>query len=474
MLTIETFKKYWDTEFPDVRLRRSHFVLAVSGGVDSIVLAHLMHSLKAKCTIAHVNFQLRGAESSRDENFVRAFATQYDMPLQVHTCETEKYAETYKMGIQQAAREIRYAWFGALMQEILIQEQEDTKSTLGAKLKPVVLLTAHHADDNVETVLMQLFRGTGIHGLTGIPARRTDVLNMARPLLAFSKADIIAYATDNNLSYVEDSSNEKNDYTRNLIRNKLLPQIAEIYPNVSENITNTVIRLKEAEQIVNETVASFWKKGIKIKKGIPSIPIAYWNKVKGNATYTWGLVKHYGFKPQQIEEIYKILEANKGAFIASATHRFIKWEDQIQIVSNTSTKEYVTIDASMVGGSIQTQHGILHLEWIHYADSDNESKEIILDKDPKFAYIDANKLEWPLLFRTWEPTDYFYPLGFGKKKKLNAFLGNLKLSPSVKSKQAVLCAGDKIIWVVGIRIDDRVKIKSSTQKIIKLFWQDSV
>jgi tRNA(Ile)-lysidine synthase len=473
MLTIETFKNYWDAQFPDVRLRRSHFVLAVSGGVDSIVLAHLMHSLKAKCTIAHVNFQLRGAESVRDENFVREFAAKFDLPIQVHTCETVKYAETYKMGIQQAAREIRYAWFGALMQEILIQEQDYTKSALGAKLKPVVLLTAHHADDNVETVLMQLFRGTGIHGLTGIPARRTDVLNMARPLLAFSKADIIAYAAANNLSYVEDSSNEKNDYTRNLIRNQVLPQIAEVYPNVSDNITDTANRLKEAEQIVNDTVALFWKKGFKIKKGIQSIPIAYWNKVKGNATYTWGLVKNYGFKPQQIEEIYKILDANKGAFIASATHRFIKWEDQIQIVSNTSTKEYLTIDASMVGSTIQTQHGTLHFEWIDHSVSENGSIEINLDKDPRHAYLDADKLEWPLLFRTWEPTDYFYPLGLGKKKKLNAFLGNLKLSPSVKSKQAVLCAGDKIVWVVGVRIDDRVKIKPSTQKIVKITWQES-
>ena len=473
MLTIETFKNYWDTTFPDLRLRRSHFVLAVSGGVDSIVLAHLMHSVKAKCTIAHVNFQLRGAESARDEQFVRDFAAKYNMPIQVHACETTKYAETYKMGIQQAAREIRYAWFGALMQEISIKENEisqDDVTNLSHKKpnpKPVVLLTAHHADDNVETVLMQLFRGTGIHGLTGIPARRNDMLNMARPLLAFSKADIKAYALANDLSYVEDSSNEKDDYTRNLIRNKLLPQIAEVYPMVSENIVDTVNRLKEAEQIVLDTVAAFWKKGFKIKKGIPSIPIAYWNKVKGNATYTWGLVKQYGFKPQQIEEIYKILDAQKGAFIASATHRFIKWEGQIQIVSNTSTKEYLTIDKIMVGTSIQTQHGTLHFELIE------NSAALAIDKDPKFGYLAADKLEWPLLFRSWEPTDYFYPLGLGKKKKLNAFLGNLKLSPSVKSKQAVISSGDKLVWVVGVRIDDRFKVKPSSKTILKIIFQST-
>ncbi len=482
MLNLETFKEYWDKAFPDVRLRRSHFVLAVSGGVDSIVLAHLMHTVKAKCTIAHVNFQLRGEESIRDEQFVRDFAGQYDMPIKVHACETAKYAETYKMGIQQAAREIRYAWFGALMQEITLAEHEipstTEQSNLAPNPKPVVLLTAHHANDNVETVLMQLFRGTGIHGLTGIPARRTDVLNMARPLLNFSKDEIKAYAAENNLSYVEDSSNEKDDYTRNLIRNTLLPKVAEVYPMVSENIIATTERLKEAEQIVVDTVNTFWKKGFKFKKGIPSIPIPYWNKVKGNATYTWGLVKQYGFKPQQIEEVHKILDANKGAYIASSTHRLINWEDQIQIVSNFSEKVYLTIDKTIlepnlasshpdtVSHTIQTIYGTLQFERI------KNSSALAIDKDPKYAYLDADKIEWPLLLRTWEPTDYFYPLGMPKKKKLNQFLGSLKLSPSIKSKVTVLCSGDRISWVVGNRIDDRFKIKPNTEIILKIQLQE--
>lgn len=458
MLTLETFKQNWDKQFPDISLRNTHFLIAVSGGVDSVVLAHLMHTVKANSTIAHVNFQLRGAESVRDENFVRDLATQLNISIKVHACETAKYAETYKMGIQQAAREIRYAWFGALMQEIALKE------------KQVVLLTAHHANDQVETVLMQLFRGTGIHGLTGIPARRNDALNMARPLLNFSKEDIKTYAAANGLGYVEDSSNEKDDYTRNFIRNKLIPQLAEIYPMVNDNILDTIHRVKEAEQIVIDTVATFWKKGFKIKKGIPYIPIAYWNKVKGNATYTWGLVKQYGFKPQQIEEIYKILDANKGAYIASATHRLINWGDIIQIVSNESTKEYLTIHE--VSQTIQTQYGALSFEFIDNSSDASGSNAPAIDKDPKFAYLDASKIEWPILFRSLEPTDYFYPLGLGKKKKLNQFLGNLKLSPAVKSKITVLTTGDRIAWVVGTRIDDRFKVKPSTQTILKITFQD--
>ena len=458
MLNLETFKANWDKQFPDINLHKTHFILAVSGGVDSVVLAHLMHAIKSKCTIAHVNFQLRGAESVRDENFVRDFSSQLKMPIEIHACETAKYAETYKMGIQQAARKIRYAWFGALTENLAKKEST-----------PVVVLTAHHADDQVETILMQLFRGTGIHGLTGIPARRKDVLNIARPLLIFSKAEIKSYANANGISYVEDSSNEKNDYTRNLIRNQLLPQVATIYPMVQENILATSERLKEAEEMVTTTVDTFWKKGFKYKKGIPSIPISYWQKVKGNATYTWGLIKQYGFKPQQIEEVYKILEASKGAFIASATHKFINWEGHIQIVSNKLDKEYLTIPENVIAHltTLNLKYGVLKFELL------DNTKDLFIDKDPKYAYLDAAKMDWPLLYRSWESTDYFYPLGLRKKKKLNHFLGSLKLSPKHKESITVISVSNRICWVVGKRIDDRFKINSSTKKLLKITWEEA-
>lgn len=465
MLNLETFKQYWDQQFPDVRLRRTHFILTVSGGVDSIVLAHLMHAVNAKCTIAHVNFQLRGAESERDEQFVRDFASKYNMPIHVYTSDTGNYAAQNKMGIQEAARDIRYAWFEKLTAQINIEELNEGALEVNAKPKQVVLLTAHHANDQVETILMQLFRGTGIHGLTGMPARRTDSLNMARPLLIFSKEDIIAYAALNELSYVEDSSNDKEEYTRNLIRNKLIPELQAIYPMVNENIIATSQRLKEAAFIVNQSVDAFWKKGLKIKKGIPSIPVAYWNKIKGNATYTWGFIKQYGFKPPQIEEVYKILDASKGAYIQSATHQFINWDGHIQIVSKTSQKEYVMIPDST--DSLVIGNRIFKFELI-----DNDTN-LEINKDPNFAYIDARKIEWPLLYRTWENSDYFYPLGLRKKKKLNHFLGGLKLSPSRKSNCAVLCSADRIFWVVGKRIDDRFKITPSSRKVLKITLEES-
>ena len=469
MLNIETFKAYWDKQFPDVRLRRSYFLLAVSGGVDSIVLAHLMHAVKAKCTIAHVNFQLRGEESVRDEKFVESFAAQFQIPFKVYHIDTNEYSNTHKIGIQQAARDIRYAWFAQLMKEIESNTKENPK--------PVVLLTAHHENDNVETILMHLFRGTGIHGLSGIPARRNDEINLARPLLAFSKVEILDYANANGLTFIEDSSNEKDDYTRNFIRNTLLPQMATIFPKVSENIMATSNRVKDAEKIVVSTVDAFWKKGLKVKKGMLFIPISYWNKVIGNDTYTYSFIIQYGFTQKQIEEVYKLLNAKKGAYIASNTHQFIKWDEQILIVNKDTKKEYIPIHEDILfqnelatenaidKAKIETLNGHLHFELLTNDNSFN------IEPNAKFAYLDADKIEWPLLFRTWEMTDYFYPLGMRKKKKLNHFLSSLKLNPANKSKTSVIYSGDRLIWVVGQRIDDRFKITNKSKKVLKIIWQ---
>jgi tRNA(Ile)-lysidine synthase len=396
-------------------------------------------------------------ESTRDENFVQTFAAKMGMPFLTKRFDTLAFAKQYKMGIQQAAREIRYAWFESLVKELA------ATSTL-----KIVLLTAHHADDQVETVLMQFFRGTGLHGLTGIPAIRThqqnplatDHIDLIRPLLPFSKASIKDFAKLNGLDYVEDSSNEKNDYTRNLIRNQLIPQMESIYPNVSQQVLDTITRLKEADAIVNETVASFWKKYISFPKGIPTIELSKWNRLKGNATYIWGLVQAYGFKSTQLKEIHKIAGANKGAFIASSSHRLIKWDNQIQIVPNQEDKVYDTISKDQV--LLDTLFGKFQLEWV------DNLQALKIDTNPAIAYLDTDQLSWPLLNRSWVATDYFYPLGMRKKKKLNHFLGSLKLSPAIKSRTTVICADSKIIWVVGQRIDDRFKITPHTKSVLKI------
>jgi len=457
LLDLEQFKSHWANTFPGINTQNTHFIIAVSGGVDSMVLAALMQQINAKGSIAHANFQLRGEESNRDESFVQAFATKMGMPFLTKRFDTLAFAEQYKMGIQQAAREIRYAWFESLIKEMHVQA--NTK---------IVLLTAHHADDQVETVLMQFFRGTGLHGLTGIPAMRThqqnplgtDHINLIRPLLPFSKANIKDFAKANGLDFVEDSSNLKNDYTRNLIRNQLIPQMETIYPNVNQQVLDTIARLKEAQAIVAATVAAYWKKHIRFPKGIPTIEVSKWNQLNGNTTYIWGLLQAYGFKATQLKEIHKIAGASKGAFIASSSHRLIKWDNQIQIVSNQEDKVYETISKDQL--LVDTLFGKLQLEWI------DNTETLKVDTSATMAYLDADLLDWPLLNRSWVATDYFYPLGLRKKKKLNHFLGNLKLSPAIKSRTTVLCSESKIAWVVGQRIDDRFKITPQTKSIVKI------
>ncbi|MFM2439536.1 MAG: tRNA lysidine(34) synthetase TilS [Bacteroidota bacterium] len=453
MLSLESFKQVWGKQFPATNIKNNHFLIAVSGGLDSIVLAYLMHQIGAKCTIAHVNFQLRGAESERDENFVRSFSSKWNIPLFVHKSETTQYAQTNKMGIQEAAREIRYAWFDTIMKELAV--------TTG---KPIFLLTAHHADDQVETVLMQLFRGTGLHGLTGIPARRNDSMAIIRPLLSYTKAQLAAFAQANSIQNIEDSSNTKNDYTRNLIRNKLIPEIEAVYPNVTQNIVATVERLKEAAEIVNTTIDAYWKKGLRISKGILFIPIVYWEKVITNQTYTWGLIKNFGFKASQIEEVVKLLHASDGAYIETNTHRFIKWKAQIQLVANDASTEHIIINKEDVEVQGKWQNLHFHIKQIN---------ELVINPDTNYAYLDADLIQWPLLLRTWQSPDYFYPLGLRKKKKLNHFLGSLKLSPTIKARITLLTTGDKILWVIGKRIDDRFKVTNSTKEVLVITCIDN-
>ena len=458
MELIQSFQKYWQQHFVHILPNNAHLLLAVSGGLDSVVLVDLVTKSGFNCSIVHCNFTLRDLESDRDEQFVTALGNQYN--IQVHTKKfaTAQFASDNKISTQEAARNIRYQWFRELLD---VAKKNDSG-------KNYYILTAHHADDQVETVLMQFFRGTGLHGLTGIPAMRThqqnplatDHINLIRPLLPFSKASIKDFAKLNGLDYVEDSSNLKNDYTRNLIRNQLIPQMEIIYPNVNQQILDTISRLKEAEDIVDRTVTSFWKKHISFPKGIPTIKLSTWNQLKGNATYIWGLVHAYGFKATQLKEIHKIAGAAKGAYIASASHRLIKWDDSIQIVSNQEDKVYDTISKDQK--VLDTLFGKFQLEWIE------NREQLKLDTSTTMAYLDADQLSWPLLNRSWVATDYFYPLGLRKKKKLNHFLGSLKLSPAIKAMTTVLCSDSKIAWVVGQRIDERFKITPNTKRVLKI------
>ncbi len=443
---LNQFQKHFNNHFKNVNLQQDQFLIAISGGIDSVVLAHLMKASGANIQLAHCNFQLRGDESTRDEDFVSNFASSIAIPLQSSRYNTTEYAAEKKLSIQEAARKLRYDWFNSLRAELSIKW----------------LITAHHADDNIETVMMHFFRGTGIKGLTGIPAFQKEQ-NIIRPLLPFHKEELKTYATENNLSYVEDSSNKKEDYTRNLFRLNILPQIKQIYPQAEENILQNIQRFKDAEFIYESGIEKYKKKLLVIKGNEVHIPVLLLQKIQPINAIVWEIIKDYGFNAAQTSEVIKLLNAQTGSYIQSYSHRIILNRNWLLIVPN-NPKEAVHFQIGMNGKLISLPQGELKIEQL------TNLIDFSISTQSNEVCIDAEEVIFPLLCRPWKQGDYFYPLGMTKKKKLSRFFIDQKLSLPEKESIMVLESNGKIIWVMGYRIDNRFRIKLNTKKVIRLLY----
>jgi tRNA(Ile)-lysidine synthase len=440
------FKNHWQKQFPNWNPENIHLLLAVSGGVDSVVLVDLVKRAGFPFSIAHCNFQLRGSDSERDELFVSSL--QGASEIFVKKFNTQEFADQHKIAIQEAARKMRYEWFADVVNEI--------HSNNGKK---VLLVTAHHGDDNIETVLMHFFRGTGILGLRGILAFQEDQ-SLIRPLLKFRKEQLITYANENQLQYVDDVSNASDKYTRNFFRNQLIPQIQNIFPAVEDNILENIERFGEVSLIYQDAIAGKLnqlceQKGVEIH-----IPILKLKKEKSLATIIWELSKKFGFNAAQTTEIIKLMDADNGAFISSSSHRIIKnrkWliiaasekpSAQFHVVEESDTKLYFSLGSLNITKSV------------------NDAAE--LNPDKSFALLDLEKVKFPLLLRRPRTGDYFYPLGMPKKKKISRFLMDLKLSKTQKENCWVLESNKKIVWVIGYRIDDRFKLQKDTPHLLQI------
>ena len=412
---------------------------ATSGGVDSVVLCELLHKSHINFAIAHCNFQLRGEESKRDELFVRNLAEKYDTEIFVKKFETEQYAQEEKLSTQVAARDLRYDWFRSLLEE------------KGFKY----LVTAHHADDNIETVVMNFFRGTGLRGLIGM-----DVVfkGIFRPLLPFRKQDILQYAKENNLEYVEDSSNATSNYTRNYFRNELIPAIKKVFPAVEENILENIERLKEVEQVYEQSISRH-KENLIEQKGLEEhIPILKLKKSHPVRTILWEIIKDKNFTAGQIDEVIKLMDASNGSYIQSNTHRIIRNRNWFIIAQKQNTQaQHIIIEQDEK--KLNFANGVLEIE---------KTSNYKPQTSNSIAYLDADKITFPLLLRKWKQGDYFYPLGMKKKKKLSKFFIDQKLSLTDKEKVWVLESDKRIVWVINYRIDDRFKILPSTKNVLKI------
>ena len=429
---------------------KDKLLLAVSGGVDSVVFCELCKQAGFDFTIAHCNFQLRGAESERDEQFVRNLGKKYDVEVFLKKFDTEKYATENKLSTQEAARNLRYEWFGELM---------NSQLSIGNVENPIHLLTAHHADDNAETIAMNFFRGTGLHGLTGIPSKNGYI---KRPLLEFSKEELLAFAKEHNLEFVEDSSNQSSKYTRNYFRNEIIPAISKIYPQVKDNLQNNIKRFKEIEKLYQLSVGELKKKICKQKGNETHIPV---NKLMSynNKALIYEIIHPFNFQEKQVEELVKLADSDSGKYITSPDNQFRIIKHRLWfIISPVVATESVNIIIEENDKQILFALGSINIE----STSNNKPST-----SNDIATLNAKEIKFPLLLRKWKTGDYFYPLGMKKKKKVSRFLIDSKLSKTEKENIWVIESKQRICWIVGQRIDNRFKLTATTKEVLKLTYQ---
>ena len=432
--------------------KNDRLLLAVSGGVDSVVLCKLCKQANYHFQIAHCNFQLRGEESERDEKFVRSLAEKYEVEIFVKRFDTKEYAAQNKVSIQVAARELRYKWF-----EEVASSPDNYREQEGGSGNEPWIVTAHHANDNIETLLMNFFKGTGIKGLQGILPRQGNII---RPLLFAKKEEILQFARENNLSFVEDSSNSSDKYTRNYFRNQLIPALKKVFPQVEENLLNNIDRYREIEILYSQSVVLHKKKLLETKGNEVHIPVLKLLKVGPLKTLIYEIIKDYGFTAHQMEEVVSLLKSGSGKYISSATHKIIKNRNWL-IIAPINPLEANHILINETDKEIDFEDGKLRIK----------NYDLEMGKPPCsdfIATLDAANIRFPLLLRKWKQGDYFYPLGMRHKKKLSKFFIDQKLSVTDKEKVWVIESDKKVIWIVGKRIDDRFKITDKTKKVLSI------
>jgi tRNA(Ile)-lysidine synthase len=457
--------------------KNDYLLLAVSGGADSVALCELCFQAGFHFEIAHCNFQLRGEESERDEKFVRQLGEKYWTKVYVKKFDTTKYAEENKISIQVAARQLRYQWFDELLKDADRQPPTDGKQSLTNEDSSMTnhhspftihespltihhsrfLLTAHHANDNIETLLMNFFKGTGIKGLQGILPKQDQIV---RPLLFAKREDILSFIKENNLEFVEDSSNNSDKYTRNYFRHQLIPSVQKVFPQVEENLLNNIERFREIEILYEQSVSLHQKKLLEQKGNEIHIPVLKLLKTKPLKTILYEIIKDYGFTAHQTDDVVSLLDAESGKFVASLTHKILRNRNWL-IIAPVNNLESAHILINESDTEIDFQQGKLKMKKLTgWQGKFSDSKEI--------ALLDLKNIQFPLLLRKWKQGDYFYPLGMPGKKKLSKFFIDQKLSLTEKEKIWVIESDKKILWIIGHRIDDRFKIMDKTKEIFQI------
>lgn len=412
-------------------------IVGVSGGADSVALLDILHSFKIECIIAHCNFHLRGEESNRDAFFVEELCKKYNLKFERIDFDTEAYAEINSISVEMAARELRYEWFEKLRVIHLADK----------------IAVAHHRDDSVETILLNLIRGTGIKGLTGIAPMNGKVI---RPLLCVSRDEILEYLKERNLNYVDDSTNSEDLYSRNKIRLNILPMMETINPSVKDAIIRTSENLKQVANIYYMYMTQVKNEIFKENK----INIGMLIQYAEPEAILYELLSPFGFNPATIGQIFESIISQSGKIFHSPTHELLKDRGFFIL----KKKEILVVDSFTIHeDDITVFHPIkLQIEKLPM------TNDFAIEKNPNILYIDSSKIEYPLTLRHWKNGDWFIPFGMKGKKKVSDYFTDQKFSLFDKENTWLLCSGENIVWIVGKRSDNRYRIDSSTAEVTKI------
>ena len=434
---VKTFKNHINNKLSF--LKNKKLILTISGGIDSVVLAYLCHDLGLNIALAHCNFNLRGDESDADEAFLVKLADDLDVEIFIESFDTNQYAEDSKLSIQMAARELRYRWFQELVDLLHFD----------------YVLTAHHADDNLETFLINLSRGTGIEGLTGIPEINDYIV---RPLLPFSRNEITAYAKANHIKWREDSSNSSTKYLRNKLRHDVIPVLKEINPQWLQNFNTTQNHLHDSKVLIDDYMTQVYKDVVVFEGEIIKFNVSKLLKYPNPKPYIYELLKPYKFTAW--DDIYNLLGAQSGKQVFSETHRLLKDREYLILSLKASQDEIseLSYEVSEDLNPIETSFGTFHFEIVSelHASTNN------------IIFVDKDSLNFPITIKKKEKGDYFFPLGMRGKKKLSKYFKDEKLSLIEKEQVWLLSSNNDIVWVINRRSDNRFKVTADTKQILKI------
>jgi tRNA(Ile)-lysidine synthase len=413
-------------------------LLAVSGGIDSMVMTHLFLLAGYKVAIAHCNFSLRAGESDMDEELVRKYAEEKNIPFFSTTFQTKAFAKKNGISIQMAARELRYSWF----------EEIRTKNSFDS------VAVAHNLNDNIETLLINLTRGTGITGLTGMKPISNRLI---RPLLFASRNDIIIFCREQGLIYREDKSNSDTKYTRNKIRHKIIPVLKEINPSIESTLSETAERFSAINEIISDYILEVRNKVSEVNDEGTIFNIGRLKNYLNNKAIVFELFKPFGLNNVQITDLLKITGGNTGGHIFTPTHRIIKNRKELIVQAINYEQEFLIIAENI--------DELLHVPGIKSADYADITTTFELPTDPHTACFDSDRISFPITIRKWRPGDYFYPLGMKQKKKLSDYFIDKKYSKIDKEKILILESAGKIAWIIGDRIDNGFRVTESTKRL---------